>query len=302
MGGLGKRLYRNGKSGKIMIKFLQHSEIDKAKWNQSLEATLTPRIYAYSWYLDIASPNWCALIEDDYKSIFPVPIQKKLEIFYISQPLFTQQLGLFSSENSKNVDAFLSAIPKKIWMRSLQIHNRLDNVKIKDNFELDISADIEKIRKKYSQNVKRNLKKAQKKYLEIKECSNDLLIQLFKQNKGKEVKELDKKAYAILSELLEKIQQKEKGKCFGVYKKEQLISAAFFSNCLGRSIYLFSASNSSAKEIGANHFLIDNYIAKYKKDSLILDFEGSTLPSLARFYASFGADKKKYSLINKNRK
>ena len=302
MGGLGKRLYRNGKSGKIMIKFLQHREIDKAKWNQSLEATLTPRIYAYSWYLDIVSPNWCALIEDDYKSIFPVPIQKKLGIFYISQPLFTQQLGLFSSENSTNVDTFLSAIPKKIWMRSLQIHNRLDNVKIKDNFELDISADIEKIRKKYSQNVKRNLKKAQKKHLEIKECSNDLLIQLFKQNKGKDVKELDKKAYAILSELLEKIQQKEKGKCFGVYKKEQLISAAFFSNCLGRSIYLFSASNSSAKEIGANHFLIDNYIAKYKKDSLILDFEGSIIPSLARFYASFGADKKHYCLINKNRR
>ncbi len=299
MGGLGKRLYRNGKSGKIMIKFLQHTEIDKVKWNQSLEATLTPRIYAYSWYLDIVSPNWRALIEDDYKSIFPVPIQKKLEIFYISQPLFTQQLGLFSSENSTNVDTFLSAIPKKIWMRSLQIHNRLDNVKIKDNFELDISADIEKIRKKYSQNVKRNLKKAQKKNLEIKECSNDLLIQLFKQNKGKEVKELDKKAYAILSELLEKIQQKEKGKCFGVYKKEQLISAAFFSNCLGRSIYLFSASNSSAKEIGANHFLIDNYIAKYKKDSLILDFEGSMIPTLARFYASFGAEKKYYFLINK---
>ena len=299
MGGLGKRLYRNGKSGKIMIKFLQHSEIDKVKWNQSLEATLTPRIYAYSWYLDIASPNWCALIEDDYKSIFPVPIQKKLGIFYISQPLFTQQLGLFSSENSTNVDTFLSAIPKKIWMRSLQIHNRLDNVKIKDNFELDISADIEKIRKKYSQNVKRNLKKAQKKHLEIKECSNDLLIQLFKQNKGKDVKELDKKAYAILSELLEKIQQKGKGKCFGVYKKEQLISAAFFSNCLGRSIYLFSASNSSAKEIGANHFLIDNYIAKYKKDSLILDFEGSMIPTLARFYASFGAEKKYYFLINK---
>ena len=298
MGGLGKRLYRNGKSGKIMIKFLQHSEIDKAKWNQSLEGTLTPRIYAYSWYLDIVSPNWRALIEDDYKSIFPVPIQKKLEIFYISQPLFTQQLGLFSSENSTNVDTFLSAMPKKIWMGSLQIHNRLDNVKIKDNFELDISADIEKIRKKYSQNVKRNLKKAQKKNLEIKECSNDLLIQLFKQNKGKEVKELDKKAYAILSELLEKIQQKEKGKCFGVYKKEQLISAAFFSNCLGRSIYLFSASNTSAKEIGANHFLIDNYIAKYKKDSLILDFEGSMIPTLARFYASFGAEKKHYSLIN----
>ena len=84
-----------------------------------------------------------------------------------------------------------------------------------------------------------------------------------------------------------------------LYKKEQLISAAFFSNCLGRSVYLLSASNSSAREIGGNHFLIDNYIAKYKKDSLILDFEGTMIPTLGRFYASFGAEKKHYFLINK---
>ena len=302
MGGLAKRLYRNGKSGKIVIRLYANSEIDKAKWDSCVVDSNNALIYAYSWYLDIVSPNWVALIKGDYKVVFPLPAKKKLGVSYISQPLFTQQLGLFSSENSNNVDAFLRAIPKKIWMRSLQIHNQLENAKTKDNFELDISAAIEKIRKRYSQNVRRNLKKAAEHNLEIKQCSNDLLIQLFKQNKGKEVKELDKKAYFILSELLYKIQKKEKGKCFGVYKDGELISAAFFCNCLGRSVYLFSASNSSAKEIGANHFLIDNYIAKYKKDSLILDFEGSMIPSLARFYASFGADKKKYFLINKNRK
>jgi len=282
-----------------VIRFLQHREIDKVKWDQRLETALTSRIYAYSWYLDVVSPNWCALIEDDYESIFPIPIQKRIGIFYISQPLFTQQLGLFSSKDSNNVGAFLREIPKRIWIRSLQIHNRLENAKIKNNFELDISPDIERIRKEYSQNVKRNLKKAKKNNLEIKGCSNDLLIKLFKQNKGKEVKELDKSAYVTLSQLLERIQQKEKGECLGVYKKEQLISAAFFSNCLGRSVYLLSASNSSAREIGANHFLIDNYIAKYKKDSLILDFEGTMIPTLGRFYASFGAEKKHYFLINR---
>ena len=228
-----------------------------------------------------------------------VDIQKKIGIFYISQPLFTQQLGLFSSKDSNNVDAFLRTIPKRIWLRSLQIHNRLDNAKIKNNFELDISPDIERIRKEYSQNVKRNLKKAKTNNLEIKTCCTDFLIQLFKQNKGKEVKELDKSAYVTLFPLLERIQQKEKAECLGVYKKEQLISAAFFSNCLGRSVYLLSVSNSSAREIGANHFLIDNYIEKYKKDSLILDFEGTMIPTLGRFYASFGAEKKHYFLINK---
>ena len=280
-----------------MIKFYENKEIDKQKWDSCLEQSENAKIYVYSWYLDIVSPDWSALIQDDYKSIFPLPIKKKLGISYISQPLFTQQLGLFSSDNSRSIEEFLSAIPNKVWLRSLQIHNEVKNAKTKDNFELDIAADIDVIRKKYSQNVRRNLKKAEKESLIIKECANESLIQLFKENKGKEVKILDKKAYIILSNLLDKIQ--EKGNCFGVYKDEKLISAAFFTNCFSKSIFLFSASNSFAKEIGANHFLIDNYIAKNKKDSLILDFEGSMIPTLARFYASFGAEKEYYYLIDK---
>jgi len=282
-----------------VIRFYANNEINKQKWDSCIENSTKGLIYAYAWYLDIVSPNWSALIKEDYKTVFPLPIKKKLGISYISQPLFTQQLGLFSSENSNNANTFLKAIPKKVWIRSLQIHNQLDNSKTKDNFELDILADIDKIRKKYSQNVKRNLKKATQHNLQIKKCESRSLIELFKENKGKEVAELNSKAYSTLLELLDKIQQKEKGNCLGVYKEGKLISAAFFTNCLKKSVFLFSASNKTAKEIGANHFLIDTYIENFKKDSLILDFEGSMIPSLARFYASFGAEKKCYYLIEK---
>ena len=282
-----------------MIKLYANNEIDKRKWDICVADSQNGLIYAYAWYLDIVSPNWSALIKEDYKAIFPLPIKKKLGISYISQPLFTQKLGLFSVNDLEDVKSFLKAIPKKVWIRSLQIHNQLDNAKTKDNFELDISDDVEEVRKKYSQNVKRNLKKAAQHDLQIKKCESSELIQLFKENKGKEVAELNSKAYSTLLELLDKIQQKEKGNCLGVYKEGKLISAAFFTNCLKKSVFLFSASNKTAKEIGANHFLIDTYIENFKKDSLILDFEGSMIPSLARFYASFGAEKKCYYLIEK---
>ena len=282
-----------------MIKLFKNKEIDKQKWNNCLEQSKFAKIYAYSWYLDIVAPNWKALIQDDYKAVFPLPIKKRLGISYISQPLFTQQLGLFSSENSVKFEEFMSRIPKKIWLRSLQAHNNSTYAKTKDNFELDISAVIEKIREKYSQNTKRNIKKAREQQLIIKACSNQSLIQLFKSNKGKEVKEMNEESYSILSNLLHKIQEKKKGNCYGIFKDGELISSAFFSNCFKRSIYLFAASNTYAKKIGANHLLIDTYIEKYKQDSLILDFEGSMIPSLARFYASFGAAKKPYYIIKR---
>ncbi len=282
-----------------MIKLYANNKIDKRKWDSCVADSQNELIYAYTWYLDIVSPNWSALVKEDYKAIFPLPIKKRLGISYISQPLFTQKLGLFSVNDLEDVKSFLKAIPKKVWIRSLQIHNQLDNAKIKDNFELDISDDVEEVRKKYSQNVKRNLKKAAQHDLQIKKCESSALIQLFKENKAKEVAELNSKAYSTLLELLDKIHQKEKGSCLGVYKEGKQISAAFFTNCLKKSVFLFSASNKTAKEIGANHFLIDTYIENFKKDSLILDFEGSMIPSLARFYASFGAEKKCYYLIEK---
>ncbi len=282
-----------------MIKLFENKEIDKQKWDNCLEQSECAKIYAYSWYLDIVAPNWNALIQDDYKAVFPLPIKKRLGVFYISQPLFTQQLGLFSSEGGKNFEEYLPQIPKKIWLRSLQVHNDSASATTKDNFELDISADIEKIREKYSQNTKRNIKKAREQQLIIKACSTQSLIQLFKANKGKEVKEMHEKSYYILSNLLDKIQEKQKGNCYGIFKDDELISSAFFSNCFKRSIYLFAASNTYAKKVGANHLLIDAYIEKYKQDSLILDFEGSMIPSLARFYASFGAVNRPYYIIKR---
>tara|TARA_B100000902_G_scaffold42234_1_gene49933 strand:- start:27355 stop:28203 length:849 start_codon:yes stop_codon:yes gene_type:complete len=282
-----------------MIKFLKHREIDKSEWDFRLEESLNPKIYAYSWYLDVVSPEWCALVEDRYKSIFPIPVHKRLGVSYISQPLFTQQLGLFSSDETVRVDDFIKRIPKKLWLRSLQIHNKIINSDHKDNYELDISKDINLIRKNYSDNLKRNIKKAYKFKLEVMECSSSILIEMFMQNKGKEVKDLNEKAYNILAKLFNEITTRRMGECYGVYKDGKIISAAFFVNCLGRSTYLFSASNSYAKEVGANHFLIDYYIEKLRKESLILDFEGSMIPSIARFYSSYGARKKYYYLVGR---
>ena len=282
-----------------MIKFLKNKEIDKKKWDNCLEKSSCPKMYAYSCYLYIISPNWGGFIEDDYVSIFPLPIKNRLGVSYISQPLFAQQLGLFSCNSSVNFEDFLSHLPRKIWLRSLQVHNKLTNARKKDNFELDISIDIEKIRKRYSQNTKRNIKKARQQKLIVKECSIQSLIQLFKRNKGKDVKEMNEKSYSILERLLIKIKETKIGDCYGIFNAQELISGAFLSNCFKRSIYLFAASNTYAKKIGANHLLIDTYIEESKRDSLILDFEGSVIPSLARFYASFGASKKTYYIIER---
>ncbi|OIP03307.1 MAG: hypothetical protein AUJ97_04685 [Bacteroidetes bacterium CG2_30_32_10] len=60
------------------IRYLKHKEIDKDKWDNCIEKAFNGIIYAYSWYLDIVSENWDALIEDDYKTVFPLTQKKKI--------------------------------------------------------------------------------------------------------------------------------------------------------------------------------------------------------------------------------
>jgi hypothetical protein len=55
-----------------------------------------------------------------------------------------------------------------------------------------------------------------------------------------------------------------------------------------------------AKKTGAMFFLINNFIREYARKKVTLDFEGSNLPGLARFYTGFGSEEYVYLQIKKN--
>ena len=82
------------------IKYLKHNQIDKQKWDSAIENAENGLVYALSWYLDIVSPNWDALVVGDYEQVMPVTHKRKYGIKYLIQPPFCQQLGFFSQ--SKN--------------------------------------------------------------------------------------------------------------------------------------------------------------------------------------------------------
>ena len=74
-----------------MIVHLKHHQIDKTKWDNCIDVYPNGMVYAYSWYLDIMAPGWQALIDDDYKAIFPVTGFKRFGIQYIAIPIFLPQ-------------------------------------------------------------------------------------------------------------------------------------------------------------------------------------------------------------------
>ena len=99
----------------LSIRYLTHSEIDSGKWDACISKAFNGMVYAYSWYLDTVCEYWEALVEDDYKSVFPLTWKKKMGIYYLFQPFFAQQLGIFSQKllNEEIVSSYIEAIPNK---------------------------------------------------------------------------------------------------------------------------------------------------------------------------------------------
>ena len=198
-----------------MIKYLKNHEIDREKWDKCISSSPNSIIYAYSWYLDIVAQNWEALVEDDYVSVFPLPIKRKFGIKYSVQPHWTQQLGLFSSNsiNTEKLNEFLRAIPKSFLFYQINLNSFLkveptSELKIiqNNNFCLDLIYSYDVLYSAFSKNLKRNLNNPKAKVEIFKTAKVEDIVELFKKGRGKEISNLDTYGYKLLVQLIYKAQ------------------------------------------------------------------------------------------------
>ncbi len=291
-----------------MIKYFSHKDINKRKWDECISSSVNGRVYGYSWYLDIVSDNWDALILDNYQAVFPLPFRRKFGVDYVYQPVFTQQLGLFSKVplSPSFLEAFLAEIPSRFQYVNLNLnqHNYLKSLKIKAesrrNIEMDLLDKYVLLREKYSSNLKRNLKKAAKAKLTIFEnLKPDAVIKLFKANKGKKLGVYSQEDYSRLIRVVYKALQLGHAEIWGAYSEDNnLCAAAIFIRSHKRVTFLFSGSSDYARQNAALPYLLDAYIEANSGTELVFDFEGSNDESLARFYLGFGSQPIVYTQIH----
>jgi len=292
-----------------MIRHLSPEQIDYEKWNNCIQQSVNGNIYALSWYLNLVSPEWEALVEGDYLRVMPLTVKTKLGFKYMLQPFFIQQLGVYSTSNlypEKTLE-FINSIPKSIryFDINLNSHNEIKNIEFKRNrnFMLDLITDYKRLQSNYSSNNKRNIKKAGKSNLVLtKGIQPADVIKLFREGPSQRLTRWEEKEYITLERLMYMSIHKGMGVIYGVYTEEnQLCAAAFFTRFKKRLTFLFSGSDNIAKENGAMSFLLDSVIQEYSPSETTLDFEGSNKDSLARFYKGFGSKEVYYLRVKENR-
>jgi len=293
-----------------MIRFIQNQDLDKQKWDECISASPNNMIYASSWYLDIVAPGWAALVEGEYQAVMPLPVRRKMGFDYVFHPFFVQQLGVFGQGcgNPKKVEAFITAIPShfKIVETNLNTHNSLENPSVIENgvtHHLELIEPYTQIRSRYSENTLRNIRKAEKIGVYTATGGNpEELISEFKRTKGRELTRISEADYQTLHRLIYTGIHRGQATIEVAYTPENNFCAgAVFFETVHKSIFLFSTTTAEGKENGAMFLLIDSYIKKNCYRDVILDFEGSKIPGLARFYKSFGSKECVFLQIRKNK-
>jgi hypothetical protein len=293
------------------IRFVANKDIDRAKWDQCIASSPFGIVYAYSWYLDRICPIWDALIWGDYQYIMPLVNNRKYGINYIYQPFFTQQLGVFSSLPTEPaiVDRFLNSIPKQFRLTDMNLN--IGNVlktphfgfRHNTTYHLNLQPEISAIQTAYNSNTRRNVQKAIQNKISISPVSDiDVFLKFTQDNLKEKSPEIKSKHYLALRKVVNFTIEHQLGEIYGAWDSDNnLVASVFFVTSNQKSIYLAASSNQTGIEQSAMFLLVDIFIENNAGKELILDFEGSNIPGVARFYKGFGATPETYYSVHQNR-
>jgi hypothetical protein len=281
----------------MTIHYVRHSEIDFSKWDGCINQSINGIAYAYSWYLDEVAEGWNALVLDDYVAVLPLTVKRKFGVWYMCQPYFAQQLGVFSTQmlSAEMVSLFLSSLPTKIKLVdiSLNIFTNPNSIKKfhvtqRVTYHLDLIASYANLYQKYSKNTQRNLAKAIALQTAV---VRGVDIAAFLRFTTENIKgNISAEALAIMERLVRQLVSNGYGEIYGAYSNTNTLCAtAIFVRFKGKSIYLLATSSKEGISNRAMFMLIDSYIQKHSGSVVVLDFEGSMIPGVAKFYKGFGA-------------
>jgi hypothetical protein len=280
------------------IVYIPGDQVDRDKWDRCIEKAMNGNICGYSWFLDIMAPGWGGLIKDDYMYVMPVSIARRFGINYLLQPRFIQQCGVFglTLPDAATISVFLNALPHEI--RVIDYHFNEQNslpsgldVEMRTNFLLKTDKTYEELKLAYNQNLVRKLRKSVHSGFHIIINNNpEPLIKLFREENGKRFSFLKNKDYTKLAQVFQACIHRDKAKVWSVYNSENVLcGGAIWLFSHGRAILYFSVQSKNDKAESALAWLIDAFIKENSTSGILIDFEGSIHPGLARFYGSFGS-------------
>lgn len=307
-----------------MLRYVGPAEIDRARWDALITQAPNGLIYALSWYLDIVSPGWAALVREEqgrYVAALPLPVQTKLGFHVLQQPLFTQQLGLFYLASAAPTAADWQQIGRllrqRFWFITRYCFNTA-NAELLDARELGLSGSAAtnyclSLRPAYAQvragyKVKRRweVQRARRRPLLVGPSTDiDQLVRLFADNTAGKIYGIigEGHEYSCLRALYAAAEQR--GMVLMTQARAptgEVLAMILVWRFKDRLTYLFSGASEAGRQAGAVSWLLDDvFRAHAGQQDLWFDFEAPNVAHITNFYRSFGPAPEPYFTITLDR-
>ncbi|MBK8055613.1 MAG: hypothetical protein IPK35_20665 [Saprospiraceae bacterium] len=282
----------------MALKWLERQDLDVLKWEQCIDDSLFPSLFARSWYLDIMTDGrWQAIIDENYKAVFPVLKKKKFGLPYITMPFLCQRTGIVTLSDHHTDPAAFSKIllARNLLKMDLKMASPvipLGKTNVRVNHILPLTKSYQDIRKSYHRNTVRNITTSQNSGTEITvEYDVNLMFNFIK---NYDITGLTQKFSHNVQQLLSQSIQKGSGFGLKATLNDELVSIGFFILDSERLYFLLCASNENGKRVRSMYQMIDYIIQYNASKKLILDFTGSSAENIARRNEGFGAEKEIY--------
>ncbi|WP_167856963.1 GNAT family N-acetyltransferase [Hymenobacter aquaticus] len=306
----------------LPLHYLPFSALDLAAWDACVAAAEQPVPYAQAAWLQATAGRWAAVVELDeasgrYLSVLPLPTKWRPWGREAYQPAFTQQLGLLTTAGSRHraVEEYLALAVGHFgrFYTQLNTANQLAapvsglRAATRQTYCLPLEASYEVLHQGYAADYRRRLRLNQQlaQPLQVTETSSpSTLLRLFQEHKGGEVASLKPRHYRQLTQLITNLQSLGQTRILEVAAPHtgELLAGALFVVTPRVIIYLFAAASPAGKKAAAPLLLVDHLIQQYAASpGLVLDFEGGMIPSIARFFANFGARPVPYAALTQTR-
>ncbi len=286
-----------------MIRYLKHSEIDPEKWNLAVRNSLSSTIFAEYEMLDFLTrpDTWDALVLDHYETVMPLPFRKKGVLKYVYTPFFMPQMGIFYRQDILMSDYvhFLQEISKHYVLADVLMNEQnaqdIDELEFPPHFvsyTLSMHLTYNELYSQFHENTRRNIKAALKHQCRITVQEEKVadIIALFRENKGsEEAVNFRDDDYARLQMVSDYLLEHNLLEVYGVRTNDNKLAAgALFVKDGKRRWFWFSGRDNQLSECKPMFLLLDAYIRDHAESDLVLDFNGSSNPNVARLYQGFG--------------
>lgn len=274
------------------------------RWDDCIRQAANGMPYGESWWLDAATDgNWNGLVLGDYEVVQPVHYVRRYGVVNVlANPPFTQQLGPFGKLTAESFLLLLDRLPKPLGGRNLALSHAVDPAWLTGaervmhtNLILDLHQPYEVIQGNYSKTLRQIVRSREP--AELEPVPTKDFLRLYETSLPPTA-QLKSRHLRAAARLIEAAGSRGRGDCLGVRNATgEWIAVAFLPSDDRRVINLMAVSPNNGRREHGMPRLLDAVIRRHAGSRRALDFEGSNLPGVQRFFRRFGAVEQNYPVL-----